>query len=89
MEETHGVLVHEEPCGVQGPIRLEPTASRGGCTGCKRKIDRGQLDMVPWPVRNEVHGLVGLFMIRIHMIRVDSLDSDYENLLVEIYHEFS
>ncbi|WZZ35230.1 hypothetical protein YC2023_018631 [Brassica napus] len=24
-----GVLVHEEPCGVQGPIRLEPAASRG------------------------------------------------------------
>ncbi|KAF2533990.1 hypothetical protein F2Q70_00031043 [Brassica cretica] len=24
-----GVLVHEKPCGVQGPIRLEPAASRG------------------------------------------------------------
>ena len=33
--------------------------------------------------------LAGLFMVRIHMIRVDSLDSDYGNLLVEIYHEFS
>ena len=33
--------------------------------------------------------LAGLFMVRIHMIRVDSLDSDYENLLVEIYHEFT
>ena len=32
--------------------------------------------------------LVGLLMIRIHMVRVDSLDSDYGNLLVEIYHEF-
>ncbi|KAF3567542.1 hypothetical protein DY000_02014619 [Brassica cretica] len=31
--------------------------------------------------------LVGLFEIRIHMIRVDSLDSDYGNLLVGIYHE--
>ncbi|KAL0747720.1 hypothetical protein Bca101_029722 [Brassica carinata] len=29
IRETHGVLVHEKPCGVQGPIRLEPTASRG------------------------------------------------------------
>ncbi|KAF2550292.1 hypothetical protein F2Q68_00033705 [Brassica cretica] len=28
-----GVLVHEEPCGVQGPIRLEPAASRGGLIG--------------------------------------------------------
>ncbi|KAF2564864.1 hypothetical protein F2Q70_00017613 [Brassica cretica] len=81
-----GVLVHEEPCGMQGPIRLEPAASRGGCTGCKIKIDRVQWDMVPWPVRIEVHGLDGL---RIHMIRVDSLDSDYGNLLVGIYHEFS
>nr|VDD43581.1 unnamed protein product [Brassica oleracea] len=25
-----GILVHEEPCGVQGPIDLEPAASRGG-----------------------------------------------------------
>ena len=24
-----GVLVSEEPCGVQGPIRLDPTASKG------------------------------------------------------------
>ena len=32
--------------------------------------------------------LVGLFMIRIHMVLVDSLESDYENLLVGIYHEF-
>ncbi|KAF3538800.1 hypothetical protein F2Q69_00023271 [Brassica cretica] len=32
----------------------------------------------------EVHGLAGL---RIHMIRVDSLDSDDGNLLVGIYHE--
>ena len=33
--------------------------------------------------------LAGLIMIGIHMIWVDSLDSDYGNLLVEIYHEFS
>ena len=32
--------------------------------------------------------LAGLFMVRIHMIRVNSLDSDYGNLLVEICHEF-
>ncbi|KAF2612720.1 hypothetical protein F2Q70_00013541 [Brassica cretica] len=28
--------------------------------------------------------LAGLFMVRIHMIRVDSLDSDYEDLLVDV-----
>ncbi|KAF3575154.1 hypothetical protein F2Q69_00060627 [Brassica cretica] len=37
---------------------------------------------------NDSMALAGLFMIRIHMVRVDSLDSDYENLLVGIYHEF-
>ncbi|KAF2566571.1 hypothetical protein F2Q70_00026011 [Brassica cretica] len=31
--------------------------------------------------------LAGLIMIGIHMIWVDSLDSDYGNLLVGIYHE--
>ncbi|KAF3561008.1 hypothetical protein DY000_02014789 [Brassica cretica] len=44
------VLVHEEPC-------LEPATSRGGCTGCKSKIDRVHWDMVPWPVWGDVHGL--------------------------------
>ncbi|KAF3538804.1 hypothetical protein F2Q69_00023275 [Brassica cretica] len=70
--EPHGVLVHEEPCGVQGPIRLEPTASRGGdgsrcliglingCTGCKSKNGRVQWDMVPWPVRTWLQGSIGL-----------------------------
>ncbi|KAF3603527.1 hypothetical protein F2Q69_00035303 [Brassica cretica] len=52
-----GVLVYEEPYRVQGPIRLEPAASRGGCTGCKSKIDRVYWDMVPWPVRDDVCGL--------------------------------
>ncbi|KAF2531754.1 hypothetical protein F2Q70_00028998 [Brassica cretica] len=33
--------------------------------------------------------LAGLIMIGIHTIWVDSLDSDYGNLLVGIYHEFS
>ena len=33
--------------------------------------------------------LAGLIMIGIHMIWVDSLDSDYGNLLVGTYHEFS
>ena len=32
--------------------------------------------------------LAGLFMIRIHMVRVDSLEYDYGNLLVWNYHEF-
>ncbi|KAF2565686.1 hypothetical protein F2Q68_00026222 [Brassica cretica] len=27
------------------------------CTGCKSKIDRVHWDMVPWPVRDDVHGL--------------------------------
>ncbi|KAF3489803.1 hypothetical protein F2Q69_00054765 [Brassica cretica] len=56
-----GVLVHEKPCSVQGQIRLEPAASRGGdgsrclirlikgCTGCESKIDRVHWNMVPWP----------------------------------------
>ncbi|KAF3555003.1 hypothetical protein F2Q69_00014900 [Brassica cretica] len=50
-----GVLVLEEPCGVQGPIRLEPTVSKED--DCKSKIDRVHWDMVPWPVRDDVHGL--------------------------------
>ncbi|KAF3489805.1 hypothetical protein F2Q69_00054769 [Brassica cretica] len=58
-----GALVHEKPCGVQGPIRLEPAASRGGCTGSESKIDRVHWDMVPWPIihkRTWVQGSIRL-----------------------------
>ena len=33
--------------------------------------------------------LAGLIMIKIYMVWIDSLESDYENLLVVIYHELS
>ena len=32
--------------------------------------------------------LAGLIMIKIYMFWIDSLESDYGNLLVENYHEF-
>ncbi|KAF2565690.1 hypothetical protein F2Q68_00026226 [Brassica cretica] len=68
-----GVLVLEEPCGVQGPIRLEPTVSKGD--DCKRKIDRVHWDMVPWLVRDDVHGL-GRFRDDVHGLGRTDHDQD-------------
>ena len=69
------LLVHERTW-LQGSIRL--------------RLDSTE----PWPWQGHGSGmmsmaLAGVIMIGIHMIWVDSLHSDYENLFVGIYHEFS